>query len=338
MSVEATFGTKPSSKSIDFQESSSEIGLLFERYLAHTHRQMMEARSKEEKGPLLPTVDPKTVCDKEMVRRGNKTHAQYYANAGKTPEAMDAVRQRNQNNSSLLKLPTEILIMIWKSAFESIPVKRAHGTVSRQVSGHGMLSLIHTCSLLRNVLYPVFVGQDAIVVKVSSSDSSIAAKELMQWWDEVTRTLTLNLDKTIKPLILLTLQVGWLPLEDAITLAAKVQTICSTAQLFRPKVLVETVERSCYYCGPGALMRLQAPPMEFSWEDRYQNGRQPTTFDAPPLCHDDKWKGWAAIPVTEQSLACTKSQLGPRSQFDSRWYTYNSEVQMLASCKSFVED
>lgn len=215
------------------------IGQLYELYLSHTHKQMLEARSKEVKGPLLPIVDPKIVCDRELDRTGMRPYPPY-ANAGRMPEAMDTIRQKNQKSSTLLKLPTEILIMIWKSAFESTQTKRVHGAVSRLASGHGLLSLAHTCSLLHSVLYPIFLSQDALVVKVSSSESSIAAKELIQWWGKVTSILRLT--EPIKPLILLTLQTGWLPFEDAVKFAAKVRNLCSSASLFQAKVLVETIK------------------------------------------------------------------------------------------------
>ena len=114
----------------DCLDASSEIGQLYKLYLSHTHKQMLEARSKDVKGPLLPIVDPRIVCDKELARTG-KMNFPPYANVDTTPEGIDAIRQKNQKRSTLLRQPTELLIMIRISAFESTQIKRVHGAVSR---------------------------------------------------------------------------------------------------------------------------------------------------------------------------------------------------------------
>lgn len=325
---------KWSDRPTEFLGPSSEIGLLHTLYLAHGIRQMLEAKSKGIETPLFPAVDTKVICSKELARRGDRPHPAY-ANPGKTPEAMDLTRLANQDNSALLRLPTEILTMIWRAAFESTGAKRVHGIASRSACRHGLLSLTSTCSLLHNVLYPVFLNQDAFVVKVSSADAPIVARELTRWWQRTAAILSLS--EPIRPLIFLTLQTGWLPFDTALRLAAQVQNICSSTPLFQPRVLVETNERLCYYCGPGVLMSLQAPPMEDSWEDQFKKGSWPTAFDAPPLCHDKMWRGWVAVPVTERSLMCLgrEQEQEPPYSWNRRWNRYAKETEMLAMCRSF---
>lgn len=107
------------------------------------------------------------------------------SNIGKTPAAINAIRTTNQCNSVLLRLPAELWINIWKIACGSTTTTLVHGMVCRDISENRLLSLLHACSLLHQVLYPIFLSQEAFVVKISSSDSSVAASELTFWLNQL---------------------------------------------------------------------------------------------------------------------------------------------------------
>jgi len=243
-----------------------------------------------------------------------------YSNIGKTLEEINTIRAENQENSALLRLPTELLTMIWKMATESEKATRVHGLVSRQACIHCVLSLVHSCSLLRNALYLSFLGQDAFIVKVSSSNPFKAAEELKQWWIQVTYGSIL--DKPVNPLILLELKVGSLPCTDAVRLAAEVELICAVETCFHPRVLVEMSGTAVsYYGGPGVLMRLHPPPVEGSYD-------QSTNLNhlAPALAdRHEQWKGWVATTVSLDTSEDSKG--GGRRRF-------LMEHEVLAVCRS----
>ncbi|KAM0710802.1 hypothetical protein Q7P35_001540 [Cladosporium inversicolor] len=160
-----------------------------------------------------------------------------YSNIGETPEAINAIRAMNQRDSALLRLPAELLINIWEIAFGSTTTTRVHGIVSREIRENQILSLAHTCSLLHDVLYPIFLSQEAFVVKISSSDPSVAAAELTKWMNQLSFAPVLN--GPIKLQILLELHAGCRPFDKARELTAEVQGICAASRTFQPVVYVE---------------------------------------------------------------------------------------------------
>lgn len=245
-----------------------------------------------------------------------------YSNAGKTLEEINALRARNQENSVLLRLPTELLTMIWKMATESEKATRVHGMVSRQACTQCVLSLVHSCSLLHHALYPAFLGQDAFVVKVSSSDSLEAADELERWWTKFPHGFIA--EEPTRPLIFMELRAGCLPCTEAVRLAAEVQLICSAERLFHPRVLVEmsgTAVRC--YGGPRVLMKLHPPPVGGTYnlpaESKHFNVHGPSVAD-----QHDLWKGWVATTVTEDTLD------------DSKMRHVLSMHEVLAVCRSYT--
>jgi hypothetical protein len=246
-----------------------------------------------------------------------------YKNIGKPLEEINTVRAENQENSALLRLPTELLTMIWKMATESEKATRVHGLVSRQTCTHCVLSLVHSCTLLRNALYLNFLGHDAFVVKVSSSNPFTAADELKQWWTET--TYGLYIQKPVKPLIFVELKVGCLPCTDAVRLAAEVQLICSVEMYFHPRVLVELSGLAVsYYGGPRVLMRLHPPPVEDSYDSSVGNPNLNRL--APPLADQhEQWKGWVATAISLDTSEDSKGS-GPRR--------FLTEHEVLAVCRS----
>jgi hypothetical protein len=255
--------------------------------------------------------------------RQETTQKAHYRNMGKTPEEINTVNAKNQKNSALLRLPTELLIIIWTMAIESEKATRVQGMVSRQACYHCVLSLVHSCSLLRNALYRTFLEQNTFIIKVSSSDPFKAADELKQWWKETTRGFIPS--KPAKPLIFVESKVGCLPCTDAVRLAAEVQLICSVETQFQPKVLVELSGTAVsYYGGPGVLMWLYPPPVE-GWYDMSTGGPHLNHL-APPLAdRHDQWKGWVATTV---SLDASDDRKGSgRARF-------LSEHEVLKVCRS----
>ena len=230
-----------------------------------------------------------------------------YSNIGRTSKEINTIRANNQEDSALLRLPTELLTMIWKMATESEKATRVHGIVSRKACSHCVVSLVHSSSLLRTALYPAFLEQDTFVVKVSSSDPPKATEELKQWWAETTHGFVF--DKPAKPLILMELKVGCLSCTDAVNLAVEVQLICSVEASFHPRVLVEMSGSAVsYYGGPGVLMRL------------HLNHFRPSSVG-----QHDLWKGWVATTVTEDML--DKSERSGRTRFLTKH-------EVLAVCMS----
>lgn len=194
--------------------------------------------------------------------------------------------------------------------------------VSRQACAQCVLSLVHSCSLLHSALYPVFLGQDAFVVKVPSSDSLEAAEELKRWWTKIPHGFIA--DEPVRPLVFMELKSGCLPCMDAVRLAAEVQFICSAERHFQPRVLVETsgtVVRC--YSSPGVLMRLHPPPVEGTYylpeESKRFNLLGPSVAD-----QHDLWKGWVATTVTEDTLEEPKLRHGLKMH------------EALALCRSYT--
>ena len=161
----------PPKRPVEILDSTSEIGTVFENYMAHFAKLEINIR--------YAALEAFFVEQKEEAKTtGSRSTA--YGNIGKTPQTINAIRATNQRNSALLKLPAELLISIWKIAFGSTATARVHGMVYRDISENRILSLVHACSLLHDVLYPIFLNQEAFVVKVSSSHTGVAASELTQ--------------------------------------------------------------------------------------------------------------------------------------------------------------
>jgi len=267
-------------------DSNSELGMLFTRYMAHFAKIDLDARFAALKASFArnegkPVDSPDTA----------------YANIGRTPEAISAIRATNQRNSALLRLPTELLVTIWKAAFGSRESTRVHGMVCREVSENRILSFQHTCSLLHEVLYPIFLSEEAFVVTVSSSDPGLAASELTQWLKQLPSSSALN--GTIKIQILLQLQSGRLPEAEARKLAAEVQVRSSSIKTFQPIVYVEAWAGGGYYCEPDANVLVWLPPGIGYY--RYETLVRPTD-------QDGVWKGWIV----------TKRTLTPRASPETR--------------------
>jgi hypothetical protein len=207
-------------------------------------------------------------------------------NIGNTPKAINAICPTNQRNSALLRLPAELLINIWKEAFGSFKTMRVHGLVCRDISEDRMLSLAQACSLLHDVLYPIFLSQEVFVVKVSSSHSSVAAPELTHCLDQPPFAFIFN--KPIKIHIRLELHAGHLLEAEARKLAAEVQAALPSSTTFQPVVYVEAKAGGGCYCGPGANLQVWHPPAICC----YPGTRRPTE-------QDEVWKGWV---VTKRTL------------------------------------
>lgn len=260
---------------MEILDSTSEIGMLFEKYMAHFARLDMEARY--------------AAMEANFAKRKEQTASRRittYSNIGKTPQAINAIRATNQRKSALLRLPAELLINIWKIAFGSTATTRVHGMVCRDISENRILSLVHACSLLHEVLYPIFFSQDAFVVEISSSDSNVAASQLTQWLSQLPFASALN--GPVKIHVLLDLQVGPLPeAAEARKLAAEVQAICSASRTFQPMVCVEAKAGMGRYCGPDVNVLVWSPSAI-----SYHGVQRPTG-------QDDVWKGWV---VTKRTL------------------------------------
>lgn len=150
----------PSRKPPQLLDSTSETGTLFTRYLSHRSKQEKDVQNAAQK----PSTEISTLLTNESnantedVEGAKGSKCPTYSNIDQTLEEVNALRAQNQENSPLLKLPTELLAMIWKMTTESTKATRVHGIVSRQASASCVLSLVHSCSLLHNALYPEFVG------------------------------------------------------------------------------------------------------------------------------------------------------------------------------------
>lgn len=265
----------PPERPVEILDSTSEIGMLFEKYMAHFARLDMEAR--------YAAMEANFAKQKEQTATRRITT---YSNIGKTPQAIDAIRATNQRKSALLRLPAELLINIWKIAFGSTATTRVHGMVCRDISENRILSLVHACSLLHEVLYPIFLSEDAFVVKISSSNPTVAASELTQWLSQLPFASALN--GPIKIQILLELQTEIVPEAEARKLAAEVQAICSASRTFQPMVCVEAKAVMGCYCGPDVNVLVWSPSAI-----SYYRVQRPTE-------QDDVWKGWV---VTKRTLA-----------------------------------
>ena len=163
----------PPKKPLEILDSTSEIGMLFEKYMARFAKAEIDAR-------FAALVAFFANQEAKQETKAASSRAITYSNIGKTPETINAIRATNQCNSPLLKLPAELLINIWKTAFGSTATTRVHGMVYREISENRILSLAHACSCLHDVLYPTFLSQEAFVIKISSLDPGVAASELTQ--------------------------------------------------------------------------------------------------------------------------------------------------------------
>ena len=278
----------PPKRPVELLDSTSEIGLVFERYMAHFAKLELDARYAAMKANLA----------KEQAK-GTSRRSITYSNIGKTPEAINAIRATNQRKSALLRVPAELLISMWKTVFGSNATTRVHGMVCREISENQILSLAHACSRLHDVLYPIFLSQEAFVVKISSSDPSVAASELTQWLNRLPFASALN--GPIKIHVLLELQAGRLPEVDARNLAAEVQAMCSSSTKFQAVIYVEAKAGGGWYCGPGGNVLVWPPSITYC----YAGMRRPTELE------DDVWKGWVV----------TKRTLAPGNQKEPRQFT-----------------
>jgi hypothetical protein len=269
----------PPKRPVEILDSTSEIGTVFENYMAHFAKMEMDSR--------YAALEAFFVKQKEEAKPTG-SRGTTYSNIGKTPQAINAIRATNQRNSALLRLPAELLISIWRIAFGSTATAHVHGMVCREISENRILSLVHACPLLHYVLYPIFLNQDAFVVKVSSSHSAVAASELTQWLEQLPFASVLN--GPIKIQILLEVQTGRLLEAEARKLAAEVQAACSLSTTFQPKVYVETEATTGWYLGPGVNVQVW-PPTAVSHHTRMARLTE---------LEDDVWKGWV---VRKRTLA-----------------------------------
>jgi len=275
-----TLISPPPKRPVEILDSTSKIGTVFENYMAHFAKMEMDSR--------YAALEAFFVKQKEQAETTGSCSLTY-SNIGKTPQAINAIRATNQRNSALLRLPAELLISIWKIAFGLTATRRVHGMVCRDISESRILSLVHACSLLHDVLYPIFLSQEAFVVKVSSSDPGVAASELTQWLNQLPFASALN--SPIKIQVLLELQAGCLLEAEARKLAAEVQAMCSSLTTFQPTVCVEAKARAGWYCGLGVNVLVWPPS---TLRDYYTTTHRPTEKE------DDVWKGWV---VTKRTLS-----------------------------------
>ena len=289
-----TVASPPPKRSVEILDSTSEIGILFGKCMAHIAREANRAAIDARFAALVAFF-----ADQEAKQKTKTAHSPEitYSNIGKTPEAINDIRAANQRDSALLKIPAELLIHIWKTAFGSTSTTRVHGIVCRDISENRILSLVHACSRLHDVLYPVFLSQEAFVVKISSPDPSVAAAELTQWLNRL--PFASALDGPIKLQILLELQTGCLIEAESRKLAAELQAMFSSSTTFQPVVYVEAKAGGGWYCGSCANMQVW-PPTATSLVSKM---RRPTELE-----DDDVWKGWVV----------TKRTLTPENQKKSR--------------------
>jgi hypothetical protein len=271
---------------VEFMDSTSEIASLYTRYLSRDWYQEIWFLKDAQKNPAFAATGIGNVnsSDAEVIgTAGSRSTA--YSNFGKPLDVIDEIRVKNQEKSALLKLPTELLITIWKMAFGSSNTMRVHGMVYRRDPENQprLLSLAHTCSLLHNALYPVFLSEDAFVFKTSSWDPKAAASELIQWLNHMPSASVLS--GPIRILILMELKAGRLHMREARRLAAEVQLLCSSSNIFRPAVVVETRAATGCYCGPDMNV-LVWPPSD---EVRFVESRLLRQH-----IHRDEKKGWVA--------------------------------------------
>lgn len=282
-------------RSVEMLDLTSEIGILFEK---HFKKHMARSAKAEIDAGFAALVAFFENQEAKQERKAASSRRITYSNIGKTPETINAIRATNQSNSALLKLPAELLISIWKAAFGSTETTRVHGMVCRDVSENQILSLLNACSRLHDVLYPIFLGQEAFIVKISSSDPSVAASELTQWLNQLPSASALN--GPIKIQILLELQAGCLPEAEARNLAVEVQAVSSSLTPFQPVVYVEAKAGGGCYCGPGVNVQVWPP----SVTSCYSGMQRPTE-------QDDVWKGWVVM----------KRTLRPEKQKEPRQFT-----------------
>jgi hypothetical protein len=271
---------------VEFLDSTSEIASLYTRYLSRDWYQEIWFLKDAQKNPAFAATGIGNVnsSDAEVIgTAGSRSTA--YSNFGKPLDVIDEIRVKNQEKSALLKLPTELLITIWKMAFGSSNTMRVHGMVYRRDPENQprVLSLAHTCLLLHNALYPVFLSEDAFVFKTSSRDPKAAASELIQWLNHMPSASILS--GPIRILILMELKAGRLHMREARRLAAEVQLLCSSSNIFRPAVVVETRAATGCYCGPDMNV-LVWPPSD---EVRFVESRLLRQH-----IHRDEKKGWVA--------------------------------------------
>ena len=289
-----TVASLPPKRSVEILDSTSEIGILFVKCMAHIAREAHRAEVDARFAALVAFFADQDAKQKTKTARSPKIT---YSNIGRTPEAINAIRAANQRDSALLKLPAELLIHIWKTTFGSTSTTRVHGIVYREISENRILSLVYACSRLHDVLYPIFLSQEAFVVKISSSDPSVAASELTQWLNRL--PFASALDGPIKLQILLELQTGCLIEAESRKLAAELQVMFSSSTTFQPVVYVEAKAGGGWYCGSCANMQVW-PPTATSLVSKMRR--------LPELEDDDVWKGWVV----------TKRTLTPENQKKSR--------------------
>jgi hypothetical protein len=280
----------------EFLDSTSEIASLYTRYLSRDWDQEIWFRKDAQKNPAFAATGTSNVnsSDADIIgTAGSRSTA--YSNFGKPLDVINEIRVRNQEKSAFLKLPTELLVTIWKMAFGSPKTVRVHGMVYRRDPKNQprVLSLAHTCSLLHNALYPVFLSEDAFVFKTSSRDPKEAASELTQWLNHMPSALVLG--EPIRILVLMELKARRLHMREARKLAAEVQLLCSATKIFRPEVVVETRAATGCYCGLDLNVLVWPPSDEIRFVDPRLTRQH---------IHRDGSKGWVAtkrIVASEES-------------------------------------
>jgi hypothetical protein len=270
----------------EFLDSKSEIASLYTRYLSRDWYQEIWFLKDAQENPAFAATSTSNVnsSDAEVISTAD-SRSITYSNFGEPLDVIDQIRVKNQEKSALLKLPTELLITIWKMAFGSFRTMRVHGMVYRRdpEDRPRTLSLAHTCSLLHTALYPVFLSEDAFVFQTSSRDSTVAASELTQWLEQMPSASALS--GPIRILILMELEAGRLHMREARKLAAEVQLLFSASEIFWPAIVVETRAATGCYCGPDMNVLIWPP----SDEVRFVESRLLRQH-----IHHDETKGWVA--------------------------------------------
>jgi hypothetical protein len=294
---------------VEFLDSTSEIARLYIRYLSRDWYQEIWFLKDAQKNPAFAATSTSNVnsSDAEVIGTAGSRSTDY-SNFGKPLDAINKIRVKNQDKSPLLKLPTELLITIWKMAFGSSGTVRVHGMVYRgdSESRSRVLSLARTCSLLHDVLYRVFLSEDAFIFKTSSTDPTVASSELTQWLNQMPSASVLS--GPIRILILMELKAGRLHVREARKLAAEVQLLCSSSSnMFRPAIVVEALAATGCYCGLDLNVLVWPPSDEIRFADPRLMGQH---------IHRDGTKGWIATKriVASEEIGRDDGDIGHRQE------------------------
>jgi hypothetical protein len=151
----------------EFLDTKSEIASLYTRYLSRDWYQEIWFLKDAQENPAFAATNTSNVnsSDAEVISTAD-SRSITYSNFGEPLDVIDQIRVKNQEKSALLKLPTELLITIWKMAFGSFRTMRVHGMATDEIPRTG-LGPSHLHTLARSCI-PRFIQSFSPSTRLSS--------------------------------------------------------------------------------------------------------------------------------------------------------------------------